>query len=273
MKISTGLEIALSLATKEAARQRHELVTLEHLLAALLCDREVLAFMATAEVDVSAMKRRLSDFLDQQVTWNGEGEVDPVPAFDLRALILHSAKDVLYRRGEEITCQHVLEKMFGFEKDDSFAKRLLKETLVHEALEKVVDKGVKLGHLQGEELFNLNRGEQQAILSASEEVKEAFVMAKAGALPTTPPHWHHYDDDGREKGTDPGQIMRTIQAHGEPDTGRPDFASFAKALRAEARWSSMLHARDNTGGAASDQRALNELADHVERVGKRLGFM
>ncbi len=54
---------------------------------------------------------------------------------------------------------------------------------------------------------------------------------------------------------------------------RPDFSGFAKALREEARWSTTIHANDNTGQAASDQRTLNRLADEVELVGKRLGFI
>ena len=38
MRISPEVEIALSLAANEAARRRHEYVTLEHLLFALLFD-------------------------------------------------------------------------------------------------------------------------------------------------------------------------------------------------------------------------------------------
>ena len=38
MRISPEVEIALSLAANEAARRRNELVTLEHLLYALLFD-------------------------------------------------------------------------------------------------------------------------------------------------------------------------------------------------------------------------------------------
>jgi len=57
------------------------------------------------------------------------------------------------------------------------------------------------------------------------------------------------------------------------DDGRPDFDGFLLALRAEGHWSAALHAEDRTGQAAADQRALHELAQHVEAVGKRLGFL
>jgi hypothetical protein len=58
----------------------------------------------------------------------------------------------------------------------------------------------------------------------------------------------------------------------ETDT-RPDFRGFADHLRAEARWSALLHDNDRSGQAASEQRALYDLADQVEKVGKRFGFL
>jgi hypothetical protein len=57
------------------------------------------------------------------------------------------------------------------------------------------------------------------------------------------------------------------------DDGRPDFHGFLLALRAEYHWSASLHSEDKTGQAAADQRALEELAQHVKSVGHRLGFL
>lgn len=54
---------------------------------------------------------------------------------------------------------------------------------------------------------------------------------------------------------------------------RIDFAGFLSDLEAEIRWIGELHSNDRTGQAASDQRALRELADKVRLVGKRLGFL
>lgn len=60
-------------------------------------------------------------------------------------------------------------------------------------------------------------------------------------------------------------------------TSRPDFAAFATALRQEAKWSATIHPRDSerggSGQAASDQGALIRLAEYVELVGKRLGYL
>jgi hypothetical protein len=54
---------------------------------------------------------------------------------------------------------------------------------------------------------------------------------------------------------------------------RPDFTGFLAALEGERQWSATLHTDDRTGQAASDQRSLHELAQHVERVGRQLGLL
>jgi hypothetical protein len=56
-------------------------------------------------------------------------------------------------------------------------------------------------------------------------------------------------------------------------SGRPDFAGFAAALRAEAHWVSTIRREDKTRQAALTQRTLKELADKVGRAGKELGYM
>jgi len=71
-----------------------------------------------------------------------------------------------------------------------------------------------------------------------------------------------------------GPIESTKKDEGDDDHvvdsgGRPNFCAFAKALRGEARFSADLHG-DESGG---DQAALQRLADEVEQVGKRLGYM
>jgi hypothetical protein len=72
-------------------------------------------------------------------------------------------------------------------------------------------------------------------------------------------------------------VVPPEQAPAEPsstdDPARPAFESFAACLRAEARWSAMIHEGDKTGQAASDQRSLLRLAEHVEQVGRSQGFL
>ena len=74
MRISPEVEIALSLAANEAARRRHEYVTLEHLLYALLFDEQTAQVVRHAGGDPNAIKKELEQFLSD-VHW---GELDTV---------------------------------------------------------------------------------------------------------------------------------------------------------------------------------------------------
>ena len=67
MRISPEVEIALSLAANEAARRRHEYVTLEHLLYALLFDEATALVVRHAGGDPVLVKKELETFLTEQL--------------------------------------------------------------------------------------------------------------------------------------------------------------------------------------------------------------
>src|SRR5215831_15948163 len=67
MRVSPEVEIAFSLATREAARRRHEFVTVEHLLYALLFDEETAQVVRHAGGDAPALKNKLEKFLDSEI--------------------------------------------------------------------------------------------------------------------------------------------------------------------------------------------------------------
>ncbi len=67
MRVSPEVEIAFALAQREAARRRHEYVTVEHLLYALLFDDETAGILRHAGGDPVALKKRLEKFLDDEI--------------------------------------------------------------------------------------------------------------------------------------------------------------------------------------------------------------
>src|SRR6185312_9835381 len=67
MRVSPEVEIAFALAQREAARRRHEYVTVEHLLYALLFDEETAGILRHAGGDPALLKKRLEKFLDEEV--------------------------------------------------------------------------------------------------------------------------------------------------------------------------------------------------------------
>src|SRR5579862_5625657 len=67
MRISPEVEIALQVAANDAAHRRHEYVTIEHLLYALLLDEATANVVRHAGGDPSALKKRLDHFLTEEM--------------------------------------------------------------------------------------------------------------------------------------------------------------------------------------------------------------
>ncbi len=63
--IAKGLQASFEFAVNEAVRRRHEYVTLEHLLFALLHDRDVVDAIRACGGDVEVLKRQLDDFIEK----------------------------------------------------------------------------------------------------------------------------------------------------------------------------------------------------------------
>src|SRR5712691_5141899 len=61
--IGKGLQEAFEFAVNEALKRRHEYVTLEHLLYALLHDREVASVIRACGGDIDVLKKQLDDFM------------------------------------------------------------------------------------------------------------------------------------------------------------------------------------------------------------------
>ncbi|HET8797533.1 MAG TPA: Clp protease N-terminal domain-containing protein, partial [Thermoanaerobaculia bacterium] len=63
--IAKGLQASFEFAVNEAVRRRHEYVTLEHLLFALLHDRDVAGVIRACGGDVEILKKQLDDFIEK----------------------------------------------------------------------------------------------------------------------------------------------------------------------------------------------------------------
>ncbi len=103
MNLADDLRVALSRALDEATRRRHEFLTLEHVLLALLHDPSTADVLKAVGCDLESLERDLTAFLESEVDKFPEGRrVDPqqTPAFQ-RVLqraafhVQHSGRDVL----------------------------------------------------------------------------------------------------------------------------------------------------------------------------------
>ena len=73
MKVSAEVEIACSLAAREAQRRGHDLFTVEHLLYALLHDDETAKVVRKSGGDVAKIKSSLERVLDRFIARVPEG--------------------------------------------------------------------------------------------------------------------------------------------------------------------------------------------------------
>ncbi len=126
MRISPEVEIALNLAANEAARRRHEYITVEHLLYALLFDDATSAIVKHAGGDVARLKKELERFLDEQVEQLNESDalsINPQPSIGVQRAIRRAAAHVQSSGKEEVTGANVLVAIFA--ERDSFAVSML----------------------------------------------------------------------------------------------------------------------------------------------------
>jgi ATP-dependent Clp protease ATP-binding subunit ClpA len=118
IKLSTEVEIALSVATNDATRRRHEYVTLEHLLLALLYDDTTANIVRHAGGDVKALKKTLETFLDGMETLDDD-DITATFSIGTQRAIRRAAMHVQSSGKEEVKGSNVIVAMFS--EGDSFA--------------------------------------------------------------------------------------------------------------------------------------------------------
>ena len=114
MKLSTELEIALSLAAREAQRRRHDLMTVEHLLYALLHDEETAQTIKKSGGDLAKLKRSLERVFDEEMQAAPETEdVLPTPSRGFQRVLQRAAWHVESSGKQELKGTNVLVAIFS----------------------------------------------------------------------------------------------------------------------------------------------------------------
>jgi ATP-dependent Clp protease ATP-binding subunit ClpA len=111
---SQSLEASLHRALEYANERNHEYATLEHLLLALLDDRDAAAVMKACLVDFDALRRRITEYLDNELASlyvKGSTEAQPTTGFQR---VVHRAVVHVQSSGrEEVTGANVLVAIFA----------------------------------------------------------------------------------------------------------------------------------------------------------------
>src|SRR5690606_6328207 len=109
------VEIACSVAATEANRRGHEVMTVEHLLYALLMDHRTARTLTRAGANVDGIKRALERFFDSEMGADGEetSEATPVTSNGFRRVLQRAAIHVESSGKDELQGVNVVVAMFA----------------------------------------------------------------------------------------------------------------------------------------------------------------
>ena len=115
--IAQELEVSLHMAFVEARQKRHEFITVEHLLLALLDNPSATEVLRACGAKIEDLRKALTDFVHQHTpTVSGTDEVDTQPTLGFQRVIQRAILHVQSSGKKEVTGANVLVAIYG-EKD------------------------------------------------------------------------------------------------------------------------------------------------------------
>jgi len=115
--IAQELEVSLHMAFVEARQKRHEFITVEHLLLALLDNPSAAEVLRACAADSEGLRKELLTFINEHTpTVAGSDEIDTQPTLGFQRVIQRAILHVQSSGKKEVTGANVLVAIFG-EKD------------------------------------------------------------------------------------------------------------------------------------------------------------
>ncbi len=114
--IAQELEVSLHMAFMDARQKRHEFITVEHLLLALLDNPSASEVLRACAANVEELRKLLTDFINEHTPIVTGDEVDTQPTLGFQRVIQRAILHVQSSGKKEVTGANVLVAIFG-EKD------------------------------------------------------------------------------------------------------------------------------------------------------------
>ena len=122
---SITLEESLQRSIDFAAQNKHEHVTIEHLLISLLDDKDAYKVLIASSVDVDLLKSELTDFINKQDYLIVDTDGVPEPTAGYRTVVTRAAIHVQQSGGQEVDGGNVLVAIFS--QQESYSVYLLEK--------------------------------------------------------------------------------------------------------------------------------------------------
>ena len=150
--IAQELEVSLHMAFVEARQKRHEFITVEHLLLALLDNPSAAEVLRACAADIEGLRKELLTFInDHTPTVAGSEEIDTQPTLGFQRVIQRAILHVQSSGKKEVTGANVLVAIFG-EKDSHAVFFLQRQNITRLDVVNFISHGItKTPQLRGRE--------------------------------------------------------------------------------------------------------------------------
>src|SRR5579862_5816805 len=116
LMIAQELEVSLHMAFMEARQKRHEFITVEHLLLALLDNPSASEVIKACAAEIDDLRKLLSEFVTEHTPILTSEEADTQPTLGFQRVIQRAILHVQSSGKKEVTGANVLVAIYG-EKD------------------------------------------------------------------------------------------------------------------------------------------------------------
>ena len=168
--IAQELEVSLHMAFVEARQKRHEFITVEHLLLALLDNPSAAEVLRACAADIEELRREVTGFINQHTpTVPGEDEIDTQPTLGFQRVIQRAILHVQSSGKKEVNGANVLVAIFG-EKDSHAVYFLQKQNISRLDVVNFIAHGITKAPQPA------GKGEEQADQEATEGQAQATAL-------------------------------------------------------------------------------------------------
>ena len=158
--IAQELEVSLHMAFVEARQKRHEFITVEHLLLALLDNPSAAEVLRACAANIDELRRELTTFINEHTPRvEGADEIDTQPTLGFQRVIQRAILHVQSSGKKEVTGANVLVAIFG-EKDSHAVYFLQRQNISRLDVVNFISHGIAKAPQQGANAPGRNESEQ-----------------------------------------------------------------------------------------------------------------
>ncbi len=158
--IAQELEVSLHMAFVEARQKRHEFITVEHLLLALLDNPSAAEVLRACAANIEDLRRDLTNFINEHTPrLEGSAEIDTQPTLGFQRVIQRAILHVQSSGKKEVTGANVLVAIFG-EKDSHAVYYLQRQNISRLDVVNFISHGIAKVPPQGTGTPGRSEGEQ-----------------------------------------------------------------------------------------------------------------